>query len=132
MTTKCTRVGVPGERCGGMMHCNKYTCGFMLRKLLPIITIISDKKYKHLELINYFTYFSTVIPSNSRVFLSCRPFVVNTTFSTSLMGVEVSSNCPSQETEETSTPIRPIENVVVTTKDLQERNAQLLDGTTVE
>ena len=32
--------------------------------------------------------FSTVLPSNSRLFLSCRPFVVITTFSTGLVGVE--------------------------------------------
>ena len=44
-----------------------------------------------LELIYYFTYFSTVVPSNICVFLSCRPSVVNTTFSTGLVGVEVSS-----------------------------------------
>ena len=30
-------------------------------------------------------------PSNTCVFLSCRPFVVNTTFSACLVGVEVSS-----------------------------------------
>ena len=41
-----------------------------------------------LELMYYFTYFSTVNPSNSCMFLSCRPFVVNITFSTGLMGVE--------------------------------------------
>ena len=35
------------------------------------------------------TLFSTVVPSNSCMFLSCRPFVVNTTFSTRLVGVEV-------------------------------------------
>ena len=40
-------------------------------------------------------------------------------------------NCPSQETEETSTPTRPIENVL-TMKGLQERNTQMLDGMTVE
>ena len=40
--------------------------------------------------------------------------------------------CPSQETEITSTPTRPVENVVLTTKGLQGRNTQLLDGTTVE
>ena len=50
------------------------------------------------------------------VFLSCRPFVVNTTFSTPTV------NCPSLETEETSTPTRPVENVVLTTKGLQEIN----------
>jgi len=43
-----------------------------------------------LELIYYFTYFYTVVPSKSCVFLSCRPFVVNT-FSIGLVGVEVSS-----------------------------------------
>jgi len=40
-----------------------------------------------LELIYYFTYFSTVVPSNIWVFLLYRPFVVNT-FSTGLVGVE--------------------------------------------
>ena len=38
----------------------------------------------------------------------------------------------SQETEEILKPIRPVENVVLTTKGLQERNTQLLDGMTVE
>ena len=32
----------------------------------------------------------------------------------------------------TSTPTRPVENVVITTKGLQERNNLLLDGRTVE
>ena len=50
------------------------------------------------------TLFSTVLPSNSRLFLSCRPFVVITTFSTGLVGV---------------------------TKGLQDRNELLLDGRTV-
>ena len=44
-----------------------------------------------LELIYYFTYFSTVVPSNICVYFSCRPFVVNTTFSAGLVGVEVCS-----------------------------------------
>ena len=67
------------------------------------------------------------------MFLSCRPFVVITTFSTDLVGVEVTSvNCPSQETEVTSTPTSPVENVVITTKGLQDRNIHILDGTTVE
>ena len=35
--------------------------------------------------------FSTVLPSNRRLFLSCRPFVVITTFSTGLVGVKVTS-----------------------------------------
>ena len=76
-----------------------------------------------LELIYYFTYFSTVVPSNICGFLSCRRFVVNTTFSTGLVGVE---------TEESSTHTRPVENIVLTTKGIQERNTQMLDGTTVE
>ena len=44
-----------------------------------------------LELIYYFTYFSTVVPSNSCVFISCRPFIVITIFSTGLVSVEVFS-----------------------------------------
>ena len=44
----------------------------------------------------------------------------------------VSVNCPSQETEVTSTPTRPVHNVVITTKGLQDRNINILDGTTVE
>ena len=57
------------------------------------------------------------------MFLSCRPFVVNTTFLTDLVGVE---------TEVTSTPTKAIENILLTSKALQERNIQMLDGTTVE
>ena len=57
------------------------------------------------------------------MFLSCRPFVVITTFSTSLG--------PSQETEVALKPTRPVENVI-TTKGLQDRNNLLLDGWTVE
>ena len=32
----------------------------------------------------------------------------------------------------TSTPTRPVDNVVITTKGLQERNIHILDETTVE
>ena len=34
--------------------------------------------------------------------------------------------------EVTSTPTRPVENVVITTKGLQDRNKLILDGATVE
>ena len=51
--------------------------------------------------------FSTIIPSNICMFLSCRPFIVITT---GLVGV----------------------NVVLTTKGLQDRNIHILDETTVE
>ena len=55
------------------------------------------------------------------------------TFSTGLVCVEVSSvSWLGQETEETSTPTRPVENVVLTRKGLQKRNTQILDGTKVE
>ena len=37
-----------------------------------------------------------------------------------------------QETEVTSTPTRPVDNVVITTKGLQDRNRNILDATTVE
>ena len=45
---------------------------------------------------------------------------------------DLNSNCPSEETEVTSTPTRPIDNVVITTKGLRDRNIHILDGTTVE
>ena len=32
----------------------------------------------------------------------------------------------------TSTPTRPLDNVVITTKGLQDRNIHIIDGTTVE
>ena len=32
----------------------------------------------------------------------------------------------------TSTPTRPVDNVVITTKDLQDRNINIIAGTTVE
>jgi hypothetical protein len=38
----------------------------------------------------------------------------------------------SQETEMTSTPTRPVDNVVIATKGLQDRNINILTGTTVE
>ena len=65
--------------------------------------------------------FSSVVPSSIFMFLSCRLFVVITTLSTGLVGVEI-----------TSTPTRPVDNVVITTKGLQDRNINILDGTTVE
>ena len=39
---------------------------------------------------------------------------------------------PSQETEVTLTPTRPVDNVVIVTKGLQDRNINILAGTTVE
>ena len=43
----------------------------------------------------------------------------------------VSVDNRSQETEVTSTPTRPVDNVI-TTKGLQDRNIHIIDGTTVE
>ena len=48
------------------------------------------------------------------------PFVVITTLSTGLVGVEV------EETEVTSTPTRSVDNVVITTKGLQDKNNNCL------
>ena len=59
------------------------------------------------------------------MFLSCRPFVIITTFSTSLVRVEVTSVA-------WLGPTRLVENVVITTKGLQDRNLHILDGMTVE
>ena len=47
-----------------------------------------------------------------------------------LFSTVVPSNICSAEV--TSTPTRPVENVVITTKGLQDRNIHILDGTTVE
>ena len=63
------------------------------------------------------------------------PTECNATFCVSLIKIEgwqSTVNCPSQETEVTSTPTRPVDNVVITTKGLQDRNINILDGTTVE
>jgi hypothetical protein len=60
------------------------------------------------------------------MFLSCRPFVVITTSTTGLVGVEVTS------VSSTSSPTRPVDNVVITTEGLQDRNINIIDGTTVE
>ena len=63
------------------------------------------------------------------VFLPCKPFVAITTLSTGLVGVEVTSDLKS---EVTSTPTRPVDNVVIATKGLQDRNTNIIAGTTVE
>ena len=55
-------------------------------------------------------------PTHKLCFLSCRTFVVNATFSTGLVVSSVSF----------------VENVALTTKDLQEKKTQLVSGTTVE
>ena len=39
---------------------------------------------------------------------------------------------PGQETEVTSTPTRPVDNVVIATKGLQDRNTNIIAGRTVE
>ena len=39
---------------------------------------------------------------------------------------------PFKETEVTSTPTRPVYNVVIATKGLQDRNTNIIAGTTVE
>ena len=59
------------------------------------------------RIIYYYLFFHR-LPTHKLCFLSCRPFVVNATFSTSVVVSPVSwvgqltVNCPSQETEETS------------------------------
>ena len=63
--------------------------------------------------------FSTVVPAIIFMFLSCRPFVAITTLSTGFVGVE--------ETEVTSTPTKPVDNVVIATG---QKNTTA--GTTVE
>ena len=61
----------------------------ILFKLLNIMFHAPMGRFQ-LGLIYCFTYFSTVVPFNSCVFLYCRPFVVNATFSTGLVVSSVS------------------------------------------
>ena len=46
--------------------------------------------------------------------------------------MQLTVNCRSQAPEVTSTLTRPVENFVITTKGLKDRNINMLDGTTVE
>ena len=101
--------------------------------------------------INLFTYFSSVVAFNSCVFFYCRPFIVYATFLTDLVGcwsffcllawavgVQITDyfNCwvskflflPKQlstaqarRQKKLQHPTRPVENVAVITKGLQER-----------
>ena len=48
------------------------------------------------------------------------------------VGLSSTVNCRNQETEVTSTPTRTVDNVVITTIGLQDRNIHILGGTTVE
>ena len=62
-----------------------------------------------------FLLFSTVVPAIILMFLSCRPFVAITTLSTGLVGVEVTSV-----------------SWLGQLKGLQDRNINIIAGTTVE
>ena len=73
---------------------------------------INSKQTFKLELI--YLYFP---PSFHQIVVS----VLITTLSTGLVGVEVTS-VSWLGTEVTSTPTRPVDNVVITTKGLQDRN----------
>ena len=74
----------------GFHLCELYTNNYIFpESILSNIMFHAPMGIFQLELIYYFTYFSTVVPSNSSVFISCRSFGVNTTFSTGLVGVEV-------------------------------------------
>ena len=86
-----------------------------MRQSTIIITIIIIISFKVISENNYFTYFSIVVPSDISVFLSCRPFVVNTTFSTGLVGAEVYSVSWLGQLTDTG-----------------KKNTQMLDGMTVE
>ena len=66
-----------------------------------------------------------LLPTHKLCFPSCRPFIVNTTFSTGLVVFPVSGLDSWQETEETT---KPVENVMLTTKGLQERQHNLWVG----
>ena len=84
-------------------------CNFVLCLFLSILVRHQDKTLLRINL----PLFSTVVPAIIFVFLSCRPFVAITTLSTGLVSVEV-------------------DNVVIATKGLQDRNTNIIAGTTVE
>ena len=88
-----------------------------------------------LELIYYFAYFSSLSHPRVVCFFPVGLLLLIQHFQQVLWVLKFRLspvNFPSLETEVTSTPTRPVEYVVLTTKGLQERNTQLLDGTTVE
>ena len=85
--------------------------------------------------------FSTVVPYNICMFLSCKPFVVNNIFNRScgcwsyfcLLAWAVELSCrPLVVITTFSTGLVGVENVVTTTNGLQDRNIHILDGKTVE
>ena len=81
-----------------------------------------------------FYLFFTVVPSNVTCFFPVS--LSSLIWHFQQVGVEVSpaswlrqlANYPSQETEETSTPTWPVENVILMTKGLQERKTQCWMG----
>ena len=81
-----------------------------------------------LELIYYFTYFSS---SSHPILVRFFPVGLLLLIQHFQQVLRVLKFLLSLLTEEASTPTRPDENVL-TTKDLQERNTQLLDGKTVK
>ena len=97
-------------------------------KINPNIKQLASNTFKYhvfapmgrfqLELI--YLYFP---PSSHLIYVCFCPFVVITTFSTGLVGVVVTS---------VWTPTRPVEDVVITTKGVQDRNIHILDERTVE
>ena len=68
------------------MLSHKKTCSSFPRFLINIEEFYQKFWDDLLELIYFYYLFFTLIPSNSYVLLSCRPFVVNATFSTGLVG----------------------------------------------
>ena len=88
---------------------------------LPFLSILFNTMFHapmgrfHLEVIYYLTYFSTAVPSNSCFFpVGLSPLIhfqqVLWVLKSLLTWAVVMTTCPSQETEETSTYTRPVEN----------------------
>ena len=90
------------------------------------------KNYTHTQiLIHYFNHlFFHRRPIHKLCFLSCRPFVVNATFSTGLVVSSVSCAGDRRNYQETKETKIPVANVALTTEDLQERkhNFECDDG----
>ena len=66
------------------------------------------------------------------IFLSIDNLASQAKMYTKYLNVKTKLHKTIEETEVTSTPTRPVDNVVIATKGLQDRNTNIIAGTTVE
>ena len=71
-----------------LAYCAIPSCNILYGTMVMLVKILRRSLRDLYCLVINLPLFSTVVPSNICMFLSCRPFVVITTFSTDLVGVE--------------------------------------------